>query len=408
MSNDNLVLDLAAAARATLGGNRGAAEEAAFNALASADAQTPRRVQQVLVDLLADCLGHTWKGGWQPLDLHELTRRELTREHTGVLSFVTAQAMLAWAAPLVHPDWLDQLTEVGAPPSWPAGSNALEAWQRAERRDAVWSVTLGIELLALLMGVPRIEMLLPLPGAYRPGTSSSGEASSGEGAVNQKMLARVRALLAKAESTEFDEEAEALSAKAQELMTRYSLDRLLVEASGPAQKVASGRRIWLETPYVQAKALLVVAVGEANRSSVVWTEHLGFVTVIGDERDLVATDLMVTSLLVQAGRAMLHGGRQAGGQKRSYRQSFLVAYAQRIGERLREASEHVAAEVGTAALVPLLAAHDERVAAAREQMFPSTKARNVSVSNAHGYAAGRAAADLAVLAGPRTLPGGAA
>ena len=58
------------------------------------------------------------------------------------------------------------------------------------------------------------------------------------------------------------------------------------------------------------------------------------------------------------------------------------------------------------ALVPLMAAHDERVAAAREQMFPSTRSRSVSVSSAHGYAAGRAAADQAVLAGPRSVGGG--
>lgn len=380
----DLALDLAAAARATLAGNTSAAEEAAFVAVTSVE---PRRAQQIMVDLLADCLTHTWRGGWQPVDLHEITMRKLSREHAAVLAGVTASAMAPFAKDTVHPAWLAQIH--GQQTDRPLASTG--------RLDVAWSVTVAIQLLALLMGLPTIELLLPLPGSYRPGSSAS------EGDIDQKVLAKVRGLLAKAESTEFDEEAELLSAKAQELMTRYSLDRLLVEA-GQQPPVAGGRRIWLESPYASAKALLAAAVGGANRCSVVWTEALGYVTVIGDERDLVATEVVVTSLLVQAGRAMAHGSVRAGGQKRSYRQSFLVAYAQRVGERLQDTSEHVAAEVGSAALVPVRAAQDERVERAREAMFPRTTSRSVAVSNYQGYAEGRAAADQATLHGSAQLP----
>ena len=379
----DLALDLAAAARATLAGDATAAEEAAFAAVA---AEAPRRVQQVMVDLLTDCLAHTWRGGWQPVDLHEITSRQLSREHAAVLAGVTANAMAPFAKDTVHPAWSAQVN--GTPTDNPLASTG--------RLDVAWSVTLAVQLLALLMGLPTIELLLPLPGTFRPGTQ-------GGATVDEKVLAKVRALLAKAESTEYDEEAEALSAKAQELMTRYNLDQLLVDA-GTAPPVAGGRRIWLETPYASAKALLAASVGSANHCSVVWTEGLGYVTVIGDERDLVATEVVLTSLLVQAGRAMVHGSARLGVQKRSYRQSFLVAYAQRVGERLQEASEHVAVEVGSAALVPLRKAQDERVDRAREAMFPRTTSCSVSVSNYQGYVEGRAAADQAALHGSAQLP----
>ena len=49
--------------------------------------------------------------------------------------------------------------------------------------------------------------------------------------MDEKKLSRVRALLAKAESSSFPEEAEALSAKAQELMTRHALDRERISLS---------------------------------------------------------------------------------------------------------------------------------------------------------------------------------
>ena len=46
--------------------------------------------------------------------------------------------------------------------------------------------------------------------------------------------------------------------------------------------------------------------------------------------DLAAVELLFTSLLVQAQTALM----RAPGSSRSYRSSFLFAYAARIGERL--------------------------------------------------------------------------
>nr|WP_238345018.1 DUF2786 domain-containing protein [Actinopolymorpha cephalotaxi] len=234
------------------------------------------------------------------------------------------------------------------------------------------------------------------------------------------MLHRIRALLAKAESTEFPEEAEALSSKAQALMTKFSLDQAMlatdpagspVGASRAAGAHAHIRRVWLRTPYLNAKALLASVVAEANRSRVVACTGMGFVTIIGVEADLALVELLLTSLLLQADRAMLAAppSTRAGGQSRtrSWRQSFLVSYATRIGQRLTEASEASMAEYDTgnpgasARLLPALTARDQAVQKLVTELFPRIRKSAVSTSNRDGWAAGKLAADMADLGARR-------
>ena len=55
--------------------------------------------------------------------------------------------------------------------------------------------------------------------------------------LDHRLLARVRALLARAELTGFDEEAEALTAKAQELITRHAIADALAHTPDDAGTV---------------------------------------------------------------------------------------------------------------------------------------------------------------------------
>ena len=175
--------------------------------------------------------------------------------------------------------------------------------------------------------------------------------------ADERLLGKIRALLAKAEATEFAEEAEALSARAQELMAKYSIDHALLAAETGRRRTPGGRRIAVDNPYEAPKASLLQTVAQANRCRVVWSKELGLVTVIGFPADLDAVELLFTSLLVQANSAMLRAGakRDAYGRSRTraFRQSFLVSYAIRIGERLSEATGHAeqqaAAEQGRGA-----------------------------------------------------------
>ena len=257
---------------------------------------------------------------------------------------------------------------------------------------------MALGLAAVLGTLPKIARVVPPPGATVPRASPS----TGD---HRQQLSKVRALLAKAESTQFAEEAEALSAKAQEIISRYALEHMLDEPEeardGGADDVQA-RRLWIDAPYVLPKALLIDAVAQANRCSAVVAEKLGFSTIIGASYDLEAVELLATSLLVQANRAMLGHGSQIGwagtSRTKAFRRSFLVAYATRIGERLTTASADAAAETGRAReLVPVLREHAERVAATQAELFPRIVERSANVSDRHGWTLGRAAADLARL-----------
>jgi hypothetical protein len=127
---------------------------------------------------------------------------------------------------------------------------------------------------------------------------------------------------------------------------------------------------------------------------------------MGFPTDLDSVELLFTSLLVQGVRAMTQTGprqdRYGRNNTRSFRQSFLTAYAQRIGERLHLATESVVAEAATGGepdLLPVLKARSDDVQARFAELFPGIRTRTISVSNREGWAEGRAAADRADLHG---------
>lgn len=316
----------------------------------------PRIVAEtVLADLLARLAQTVVDGGWDRPDLEQLVRHSTDGHHLETVRAV------------IDPETRLQL-------------------------DTVERFASGLQVAALLATAPLLD------AEAFPEWCPTG---AGRAEAHPK-LAQVRALLAKAESTEYDEEAEALSAKAQELITRYALGRLL--EGGAGAKRGGGvrvRRIWLDAPYLRAKAALVHEVAEANRCRSASAEQFGFSLVLGSQADLDAVELLTTSLLVQANRAMLRHGRRLdrGGRSRtrSFRQSFLVAYAIRIGERLRAASADAVAERQEGDLLPILRDHEKTVSAAFDAMVPHTVGRATSVTDGEGWAAGVAAADLASL-----------
>jgi hypothetical protein len=154
-------------------------------------------------------------------------------------------------------------------------------------------------------------------------------------------------------------------------------------------------------------------VAKANRCRAVRYERLGISAVIGFAADLDAVELLFTSLLVQADTAMLRAGakrdRYGRSRTRAFRQSFLVAYAIRIGERLagvtEEAERQAAAQAPGRSLLPVLAARDQAVDRAVDAMFGDslTRGRATRVTDSEGWYSGRAAADLATLHGHREV-----
>jgi hypothetical protein len=111
------------------------------------------------------------------------------------------------------------------------------------------------------------------------------------------MLTRVRALLAKAESTEFEAEVETFTAAAQSLMARHSIDvaMLAAESGGrPGTEGPQGRRLSIDAPYEVPKLMLLNVVASANRCRSIWNKKLGFATVLGFTPDLHAVEVLFT------------------------------------------------------------------------------------------------------------------
>jgi hypothetical protein len=327
------------------------------------------------------------------------------------VALIAEEARRAGAEARAPGAWVDQLREIGAvAPGDPA---VVAAWHRSARRSAVESWRAVLLLATGLRLLPRVEQLLPPPsrwgaGAARPaGTPPTDDA---------RLLHRIRALLAKAESTEFAEEAEALTAKAQELMTRHSVDAALLAAERPggAGPDVGTRRVHVDDPYVQAKMQLLAAVARANGVRLVWYRSLGIANLVGVPADLGAVELLFTSLLLQVGQAMGVAERAAGagaGRRdsngagaRAFRRAFLLGYAGRIGERLTEARRQATASAATETgvdLLPVLRSQEVAVARAADELFPRVRAsRSRAVVDPDAWFAGRAAADRADVGSP--------
>ena len=336
-----------------------------------------------------------WERGWQPADLAHVAKRRLSPGGTAVCADVIgAEAGSYRTSPGADAAWVAQVDAVASDVVTDPGA-LVDRWARTAGSSA-GAIAAAAEGLRFLRSVPTLPRLVDPPKAWSRRRSERRDVRA---VGDPKMAARVRALLAKAESTQFEEEAEALTAKAQELIAKHAIDQAMLDGGRESEVI--GRRVLLDSPYVNAKSLLVGAVARANRCRTVIDDALGFVTVFGYPSDLDAVELLHASLLTQATAAMVVAGRSAApGRLRSFRYAFLVAFAHRIGQRLRAATAAVVEEahsVHGAALVPVLAARVEAVEAARDAAFGRLTRHRTSVSNAAGYAAGRAAADLADL-----------
>jgi hypothetical protein len=219
---------------------------------------------------------------------------------------------------------------------------------------------------------------------------------------------RIQSLLDKAESTTFPEEADALLAKAQELMARHSIDDALLAVAADRQEDPTSQRIVIVAPYASAKATLLGAVAAANRCRLAMEQGASgrrYCTIVGFEGDLANTKTLYTSLSYQAVRFMLEATVPPGDTPRRFRHAFLLAYALRVGERLHAAEQAAQDQAqadqfdqpGGPSVALVLASRSVRVSDEFDRLFPSTRRATVSASSRAGVASGRQAADRAAL-----------
>lgn len=343
-----------------------------------------------------------WDAGWQPTELVRQARRSSARAGRLVAAAVLADH--AHRAPsTLHPQWAEQVDAIASSHDTarraPSGADWLAAVCAREALAGAALAAALIEALAAVFGVGALPVILPPPGQRRDATESRRQAA------DDPVLTKVRALLAKAESTPFEAEAEAFTAKAQELMARHAIDVALVwEQAGRDERPVT-IRLPVDEPYTDAKSLLLHVVAEHSRCRAVIHTRYALCAVVGFASDVAATEVLFTSLLVQSQIAVqAEAAAAAPGSRvrsRSFRSSFLLAYANRIGERLAEVNRAVEsdmAETRGGALLPVLVARSGAVDEAIEEVFGDLQVTLVrGGDDLVGQARGRAAADRAQL-----------
>ena len=370
-------------------------------------------VDAAVDEVVALAVARGWELGWQVADLVHYLGRKSTAPDRRLLVRAVSAASERWRhLASADPEWLAQVETVEADAGVEPGPSIVGAWAEAERVRRVDALVGMAELAGALWGLPRLPPAGDPPSAWGrrppPRVTPAADAST----ADSRMLGKIRALLAKAESTEFAAEAESLSAKAQELMSRYAIDHALLAATGDAAGAGAeeprSRRILIHDPYANGKSLLLAQVAHANRCQPIWFAEAGFSTIVGFATDLDLAELLFTSLVAQCSKAMQVASRDVA-NPRAFRSSFTQAFAIRIGERLEQAADDaihgLAAERGSDDFLPILASRDEAVERAFDEAFPHRRtSRGARISDARGWHAGRAAADAAsISSGAATL-----
>lgn len=168
--------------------------------------------------------------------------------------------------------------------------------------------------------------------------------------MDDKLLNRVRGLLAKAESSEFPNEAQSLREKAESLIVLHGIEQAMLTPA--EQDPIIETVIKFEGAFTKQKRYLLGKITDGLKIVCVGhrpTDERGYrirnaqgyasATVIGPKSVLEQVEFLYTSLLLQGTREMgmvtsgWHG-RSGAAETRAMRSSFLMGFAERAGERL--------------------------------------------------------------------------
>jgi Protein of unknown function (DUF2786) len=340
-----------------------------------------------------------WRSGWQPRELVRQIRRTCGAPELALALLAIAADHRGRDATTIDSRWVAQIAELDLATGGRAGW--LGDWMRdvpLQHDDQRRAVAV---LLRNFSGLTPIAILIPPPGT-RPSDSAAVNLTT---KTNDPVLDRVRALLAQAESTQYEAEAETFTAKAQELMTRHAIDMAMVAAGTTRSDRPDTIRIPIDDPYVDAKSMLLHVVAKSSRCRAVSHQGYAMSSVVGFASDLDATQTLFTSLLVQAQLSLqaASASAPAGTRTRSrrFRSAFLLAYASRVGQRLDEINRSVVADAEAEtgrSILPVLAARSARVDTTISEMFgPLGRPPRRRDVDAAGWASGVVAADRARL-----------
>lgn len=264
-----------------------------------------------------------------------------------------------------------------------------------------------VEFLQDINRLPRLSDVEALVAEKPAASSRKGKA--------ERIREKISGLLKKAESTPYEEEASALIAKAQSLQNRCRLE----DSDGISPTAFVSRRIHISAPYINHKSTLLSVIADRNGCSALQVHPKGIVSVFGTEEDVQHVVDLFGSLQRQCDWHMRHGDHataaRESGNLASFRRSFILAYAARIGEILDStnnsvppASESIDPDSSSADEHSLmlmeknLSVLDQRrrdAEAVRDLFFPNARTMSLSMGSRMGMSAGTTAADKSHLGG---------
>ncbi len=351
-----------------------------------------------------------WTRGWQPIELVRHARRTGAAATEDLVRSAIAADHARRSPDTLDRRWADQIEQLGLAAQLLADeARWVAGWAGRHHPVPERGIVAGLEAVAMLHRLPPLDVLIPPPGTGAGESSRPTGWRAGTDSVDRAVLDKVRALLTKAESTTFDAEAAAFTAKAHELMTRHAIDSAMLAAAGARGQSADTPttiRVAIDDPYADAKSLLLQVIAQANRCRSIFYNDLSLSTVVGYPADLDATELLYTSLLLQAQSALAEAGRNAAAgartRSRSFRSAFLLAYVNRIGQRLSEVTDRLTAEAEASSggsLLPVLRSRAVAIDDHVRERFGDLTSRPVRGGHDPlGWATGTQAGDTADLA----------
>lgn len=215
------------------------------------------------------------------------------------------------------------------------------------------------------------------------------------------LLGRVRKLLAKAEAEGVTPpEAEALTAKAAELMARHGIDKARLGALHPESDRPGSRIIDIDNPWAQVRAHLLAGLAGAMNCQCVLlstTRPGARIHVFGYASDLERADIMYTSLLLQMASALNKTAVPAGVRSvRAWRRSFLLGFVTAVILRVKSAEERARGVARTEdygkdgpSTELVLADRAVVIRSQLQQAYPTTRRTRITYSG-RGYQSGYA------------------
>jgi len=347
-----------------------------------------------------------WSIGWQPTEVVRHVRRQTNTVGERLIKWVIAADHCDREKSSLHPDWSAQINELELA-SGVKKSGWLKKFFLKENLDWVSGLDVIVKAFAATFFNPALNVLILPPGEYK---TNAGDTIDLTADISDPVLKKVRALLIKAESTEYSAEADSFTAKAHELMTRYSIDKAMLNNGPEHGRAPVSVRLPIDDPYADEKSILLHMIADNYRCRSVFDQHHGLSTLVGFRSDLAATELLFTSLLVQVQFAIQAEVNKTPPRSRQrsvgFKKSFFAGFTDRIHSRLSEVSREVFEEAEgdyNSNILPVLSDQSVKVDELVDELFGDglTSKSSKPAYDYLGYSSGEIAADQVELSSGR-------